>query len=88
MANGYSTLNSTLNLNGEAIITDEELWKPELDFQVAKRLGNIFFYNIIVHNNSKFAYKDWQMKLYNTDYILYTDMLERGKAKLWLENSK
>ena len=88
MSNGYSILNSRLDLKGKSTITDEKVWKPELSFQMAKRLGNVFFYNIIVHNNSEFDYKDWQMKLYNAEYILYTDMLERRKTKLWLENTK
>ncbi len=88
MANGYSILTSKSNINGKTTVTDEDLWNPELSFQMAKRIGNVFFYNIIVYNNSKFAYKDWQMKLYNADYILYTDMLERRKAELWLEDTK
>ena len=86
IGNAQSILTYKADLKGRAEITYEEPWKPELDFELAKKYDNVFFYNIIVKNNSNFAYKDWQMKLYNLYYISYTDMLERRKTRLWLDN--
>ena len=77
MASGYSLLNSKLNLKGKTSISEEEPWLPNVSFQMAKRLGNIFFYNIIIQNTSNLTYKDWKITMYNSEYINFTDMLER-----------
>ena len=77
MANGYSLLKSRLNLNGKNNISEEAPWLPKISFQMTKRLGNIFFYNIIIENDSNLTYKDWKITMNNSDYINFTDMLER-----------
>ena len=80
MANGYSLLKSRLDLNGKTSISEEAPWLPKISFQMARRLGNIFFYNIIIENDSNLTYKDWKITMYNNDYIGFTDMLERRKT--------
>lgn len=77
MSSGYSILNEKLNLKMASSIAEEETWLPEVNFINTHRLGNIFFYDVIIHNNSQFEYKDWQIIMYNLDYIEFTDMLER-----------
>ena len=77
MSSGYSILNEKLNLKMASSIAEEETWLPEVNFINTHRLGNIFFYDVIIHNNSQFEYKDWQIIIYNLDYIEFTDMLER-----------
>ena len=77
MANGYSILNTKLALKMETSIAEEEPWNPKVDFINVRKMGNVFFYNIIVQNTSKFTYKDWKITMYNNSYIGFTDMLER-----------
>ena len=88
MADGYSILTSELDLKGNSNIIEEEPWNPQVDFVMTQRLGNVFFYDIVIYNNSQSVYKDWQIKFYNLNYISYTDMLERRKNGLWMDNRK
>lgn len=76
MANGYSILNSNVSLNGSSTILEED-WKPQLRFDMTYRLGNTFFYDIVIYNDSPFACKNWQIKFFELDYISIIDMLER-----------
>ena len=78
--NGYSLLNSKLNLKGTTKISEEDTWLPKVSFQKTRKLGNIFFYNIIIENTSNFIYKDWKITMYNDENIGFTDMLERRKT--------
>ena len=77
MSNGYSLLNSKLNLKANTKIAEEALWLPKISFQKIRKLDNIFFYNIIVENTSNLSYKDWKITMYNDENIKFTDMLER-----------
>ena len=76
IANGYSILNSNVSLNGNSTILEEE-WKPQVRFDMTYSLGNTFFYDIVIYNNSHFACKNWQIKFFELEYISIIDMLER-----------
>lgn len=88
MSSGYSILNEKLNIKMTSLITEEEPWLPEVSFVNTHKMGNIFFYDIVIHNNSEFVYKDWKITMYNLDYIEFTDMLERRKTFRWMGYSK
>ena len=60
MANGYSILKTKLNVSGEGTIKEISSWNPQIEFVNTDRIGNMFFYDITVYNNSNFVYKDWQ----------------------------
>ena len=79
MSNGYSILNSKLNLKASASIVEDDLWLPEVSFQKTMNYGNYFFYDVIINNTSKSSCKDWKVMMSNADYIGFTDMLGRRK---------
>ncbi len=76
MANGYSILKTSLNVVGDASIQDIPEMNLEIDFVNTDKLGNMFFYDVTVYNNSNFTYKDWQLKVYDNEYITYPYMFE------------
>ena len=76
MANGYSILKTKLNVSGEGTIREIPNWNPQIEFVNTDRIGNMFFYDITVYNNSNLVYKDWQLKVYDNEYITYPYMFE------------
>ncbi len=76
MANGYSILKTKLNVSGEGKIREISNWNPQIEFVNTDRIGNMFFYDITIYNNSNFVYKDWQLKVYDNEYITYPYMFE------------
>lgn len=72
MANGYGLLEKKLNIDGETIIDIDEVINPEVKFKKTEQLGDyIFFYDIIIYNNSNNDYLSWQIKINDTEYISY-----------------
>ena len=72
MANGYGLLEKKLNVSGETIIDIDEVINPEVGFKKTEQLGDyIFFYDIIIYNNSNNDYLSWQIKINDTEYISY-----------------
>ena len=67
MANGYSILKTIKEISS---------WNPQIEFVNTDRIGNMFFYDITVYNNSNLIYKDWQLKVYDNEYITYPYMFE------------
>lgn len=63
MANGYSILNSNVSLNGSSTILEED-WKPQLRFDMTYRLGNTFFYDIVIYNDSPFCLQKLANKVF------------------------
>lgn len=76
MANGYSILKTKLNVLGEGKIREISNWNPQIEFVNTDRIGNMFFYDITIYNNSNLIYKDWQLKVYDNEYITYPYMFE------------
>ena len=76
MANGYSILKTKLNVSGEGTIREISSWNPQIEFVNTDRIGNMFFYDITIYNNSNLIYKDWQLKVYDNEYITYPYMFE------------
>lgn len=83
MSNGYSILNTVLNITGTSSIISssgkEELWEPDVEFINTEQMGNIFFYDIIVHNNSENTCQDWEIKIYDDKNI--TQSFEYGEKE-------
>ena len=81
MSNGYSILNTVLNITGTSSITDssEKLWKPDVQFVNTEHMGNIFFYDIIVHNNTEDTCQNWEIKIYDDKNI--TLLYEYGERE-------
>ena len=73
ISNGYSILNVALNITGASSIINnpEEVWKPDVEFVNTKQIDNIFFYDIIIHNNSKNTYQNWEINIYDNENITY-----------------
>ena len=71
MANGYSLLKTKLNLNGNATadLNFYEDWQPELEFVKVSQMEDVFFYEIIVNNDSNQTYYKWKLKIQDTGYI-------------------
>ena len=71
MSNGYSILNTALNIEGtSSIIEEKEEWKPDVEFVETKQLENTFFYDIIIHNNSESTCQNWEIKIYDNKNII------------------
>ena len=71
MSCGYSILNTTLNIAGTSSITNkEDVWELDIEFLETMQLDNVFFYDIIVHNNSENTYQNWKIKMYDNDNIM------------------
>ncbi len=83
MSNGYSILNAVLNITGTSSIVsnseEEKLWKPDVKFVNTEQMGNIFFYDIIVHNNSENTCQNWEIKIYDDGNI--TQSYEYGEKE-------
>ncbi len=80
MSCGYSILNTTLNIVGTSSITNkEDMWELDMEFVETKQLDNVFFYDIIIHNNSENTYQNWEIKMYDNDNIIYA--YEYGKRE-------
>lgn len=73
MANGYAMLKTNLNIAGNSVITTEE-WKPKMSYVQTGNLANMFFYNIVIYNNSKLDYQHWQLKIYDSPYVSFVDL--------------
>lgn len=76
MSNGYGLLEEKLKIIGETTINvednEKQKIKPEVKFEKTDQIGNnIFFYNIIIYNNSNISYHNWQIKIKDTEYISY-----------------
>ena len=78
MSCGYSILNTTLNITGTSSITNN-MTELDVEFLETMQLDNVFFYDIIVHNNSENTYQNWEIKLYDNDNIIYA--YEYGKRE-------
>ena len=89
IANGYSILKTRLNISGDSSIQDNPEWNPQIDFVNTDSIGNMFFYDITIYNNSNFVYKDWQLRIYDNEYITYPYMFEaKREDDCWvLDNS-
>lgn len=73
MANGYAIFKTKLNIIGSTTIEEvkEEKWKPNVSFRQTSQIGPLFFYDIIIKNTSNLTYKDWQIKIYNDNFIIF-----------------
>lgn len=81
MSNGYSILNTVLNITGTSSIINntEQVWKPDVEFINTKQMENLFFYDIIIHNNSKSTHQNWEIKIYDDENI--TQAYEYGRQE-------
>ena len=75
MASGYSILKTKLTIEGKSSITTEipKEWNPRIEFRQTSVMGNLFFYDIIIHNDTDKVYKDWKLKIYDAEYITFSE---------------
>ena len=73
MSNGYSILDTTLNITGTSSINleQEEEWIPDVEYLETKQMENVFFYDIIIHNNSENTYQNWEIKMYDNKKVIH-----------------
>ncbi len=74
IANGYGILKERLDISGKATIVEdrEETIKPRVIFKKTQQMGDyIYFYDIILYNESNVNYHNWQIKIKDTEYISY-----------------
>ena len=74
MANGYGILKERLEVNGKATIEEdgEETIKPTVRFKKTQQMGDyIYFYDIILYNDTNLDYHNWKIKIKDTEYISY-----------------
>ena len=75
ISNGYSILNVDLNITGSSSIINnsekEDVWEPDVEFVNTEQMDNIFFYDIIIHNNSENTYQNWEINIYDNENITY-----------------
>ena len=75
MSCGYSILNTALNIAGTSSIINnsekENVCELDIEFVETMQLENVFFYDIIIHNNSENTYQNWEIKIYANDNIMY-----------------
>ena len=90
MSCGYSILNTTLNIVGtSSIIRKEDVWELDIEFVETMQLENVFFYDIIIHNNSENTYQNWEIKIYDNDNIMYAyEYGEREDGYRVIKNTK
>ncbi len=71
MANGYSLLKTKLTINGNSTANLDfyEDWYPKLNFVKTSQMEDVFFYQIIVDNDSNKTYYKWKLKIQDTGYI-------------------
>ena len=71
MANGYSLLKTKLTLSGNSTANLDfyEDWHPKLNFSKTSQMEDVFFYQIIVNNDSNKTYYKWKLKIQDTGYI-------------------
>ena len=80
MSNGYSILNTALNIKGtSSIISNSGVWEPDVEFVNTEHMGNVFFYDIIVHNNSEKVCQNWEIRIYDDKNI--TQSYEYGQKE-------
>lgn len=80
MSNGYSILNTALNIKGtSSIISNSGVWEPDVEFLNTEHMGNVFFYDIIVHNNSEKVCQNWEIRIYDDKNI--TQSYEYGQKE-------
>ncbi len=83
MSCGYSILNTALNIAGTSSIINnsekENVCELDIEFVETKQLENVFFYDIIIHNNSENTCQNWEIKIYDNDNIMYA--YEYGKRE-------
>ena len=89
MANGYGLLEKKLNVSGETIIDIDEVINPEVGFKKTEQLGDyIFFYDIIIYNNSNNDYLSWQIKINDAKYISYPYSIDAKRTDgPWIINN-
>lgn len=73
MANGYSILKTRLNVSGVSNIDYkiEDVWKPKVKYKMTKQMGDVFFYDIVIYNDTEIAYQNWELKIFDTGYISF-----------------
>ena len=71
MANGYGLLKTKLTVNGNSTANLDfyEDWYPQLNFSKTSQMEDVFFYQIIVNNDSNKTYYKWKLKIQDTGYI-------------------
>ena len=83
MSFGYSILKTTLNIAGTTYIINnsekEDVLDLDMEFIETKQLENVFFYDIIIHNNSENTCQNWEIKIYDNDNIMHA--YEYGKRE-------
>lgn len=73
MANGYASFKTKLNIVGSTTIekVKEEKWEPNVSFRQTSQIGSLFFYDIVIKNTSNLTYKNWQIKIYDDNFIMF-----------------
>ena len=86
MASGYSLLKTKLEINGitTANLDFYEDWNPQLSFVKTSQMEDVFFYQIIVNNDSNKTYYKWKLKIEDTGYIEFPFGIDATKENnIW-----
>ena len=62
-----------------SIISNSGVWEPDVEFVNTEHMGNVFFYDIIVHNNSEKVCQNWEIRIYDDKNI--TQSYEYGQKE-------
>ncbi len=89
MSSGYAVLKTKFDIKGQTYIKEEEKWQPRLSFIEISQLEDVFFYQIIIENNSNQNCYAWQLRIHDTGVISFPFGIDAEKQQdNWIINNK